>query len=140
MNAIMGYSEMLAEDAEDDGHGEMVPDLEKVNAAGKHLLSLINDILDLSKIKAGRMDLYLESFDLRVMLDEAVATVAPLIAKNHNEFVADFGAGLGSVRADLTKLRQAIFNLLSNAAKFTEAAPPRLPLAARLETMATGYC
>jgi PAS domain S-box-containing protein len=120
MNAIIGYSEMLAEDAEDEGHDEMIPDLQKINTAGKHLLALINDILDLSKIEAGRMDLYLERFDLRQMLDEAVATVMPLISKNGNQLVTDFADDIGSVRVDLTKLRQALFNLLSNAAKFTE--------------------
>jgi signal transduction histidine kinase/CheY-like chemotaxis protein len=120
MNAIIGYSEMLAEDAQDEGHDEMIPDLIKINAAGKHLLALINDILDLSKIEAGRMDLYLERFDIRQMLDEAVDTVSPLIAKNNNRLVTVFGEDLGAIRADLTKLRQSLFNLLSNAAKFTE--------------------
>ena len=120
MNAIIGYSEMLAEDAEDEGLDGMIPDLAKINAAGKHLLALINDILDLSKIEAGRMDLYLERFDLRKILDEAAATVVPLVAKNNNQFVTEFSDDLGTVRADLTKLRQALFNLLSNAAKFTE--------------------
>ncbi len=120
MNAIIGYSEMLAEDAEEEGHQEMVPDLKKVTSAGKHLLALINDILDLSKIEAGRMDLYLERFSLRQMLEEALATVAPLVAKNHNQLVVSFGDDLGEIRADLTKLRQTLFNLLSNAAKFTE--------------------
>ena len=120
MNAIIGYSEMLAEDAEEEGHQAIVPDLNKINAAGKHLLALINDILDLSKIEAGRMDLYLERFGLRQMLEEALATVAPLMAKNHNRLVTNFGDGLGEIRADLTRLRQALFNLLSNAAKFTE--------------------
>jgi PAS domain S-box-containing protein len=132
MNAIIGYSEMLAEDAEDEGHDEMVPDLEKINAAGKHLLALINDILDLSKIEAGRMDLFLETFDLRQMLDEAVATVMPLIAKNENELETDFADDLGNVRVDLTKLRQALFNLLSNAAKFTNNGT--ITLAAKRET------
>jgi CheY-like chemotaxis protein/anti-sigma regulatory factor (Ser/Thr protein kinase) len=111
---------MLAEDAEDEGHDEMVPDLEKINAAGKHLLALINDILDLSKIEAGRMELFLETFDLRKMLNEAVATVMPLITKNENKLETDFADDLGDVRVDLTKLRQALFNLLSNAAKFTD--------------------
>ena len=119
MNAIIGYSEMLAEEAEDDGLDAMIPDLEKINSAGKHLLSLINDILDLSKIEAGRVDLYLERFELAQMLDEAVSTVSPLITKNDNELVTEFGDNLGQIRADLTKLRQALFNLLSNAAKFT---------------------
>jgi CheY-like chemotaxis protein len=120
MNAIIGYSEMLAEDAEDDGHDEIIPDLEKINAAGKHLLALINDILDLSKIEAGRMDLFLETFDLHQMLEEAVATVKPLITKNDNRLSTEFADNLGNVRVDLTKLRQALFNLLSNAAKFTK--------------------
>jgi signal transduction histidine kinase/DNA-binding response OmpR family regulator len=120
MNAIIGYSEMLAEDADDEGHDGMIPDLHKISAAGKHLLSLINDILDLSKIEAGRMGLFLERFDVREVLDEAIGTVAPLIATNGNELVTDFGEGLGSIRADLTKVRQSLFNLLSNAAKFTE--------------------
>jgi PAS domain S-box-containing protein len=120
MNAIIGYSEMLAEDAEEEGREETVPDLRKITAAGKHLLALINDILDLSKIEAGRMDLYLERFGLRQMLEEALATVAPLVAKNQNQLVSDLGDDLGEIRADLTKLRQIVFNLLSNAAKFTE--------------------
>jgi len=120
MNAIIGYSEMLAEDAEDDGHDEIIPDLEKINAAGRHLLALINDILDLSKIEAGRMDLFLETFDLHQMLDEAVATVTPLITKNDNRLATDIADNIGNVRVDLTKLRQALFNLMSNAAKFTK--------------------
>jgi len=119
MNAIIGYSEMLAEEAEDDGLDQMIPDLNKINAAGKHLLALINDILDLSKIEAGRMDLYLERFDLRQMLDEAVDTIMPLINQNKNRLVTDFEPDLGVVRVDLTKLRQSLFNLLSNASKFT---------------------
>ena len=131
MNAIIGYSEMLAEDAEDEGHDEMIPDLDKINSAGKHLLALINDILDLSKIEAGRMDLYLERFDLRQMLDEAVATVAPLASKNNNHLTTNFADDLGVVRSDLTKMRQALFNLLSNASKFTHEGT--ITLAARRE-------
>jgi len=120
MNAIIGYSEMLQEEAEDLGQPDLIPDLEKINAAGKHLLSLINDILDLSKIEAGRMDLYLERFDLAHILDEVVSTVSPMIEKNTNRLELQLQDGLGSMRADLTKIRQALFNLLSNAAKFTE--------------------
>ncbi|MCG6899300.1 MAG: response regulator [Gammaproteobacteria bacterium] len=119
MNAIIGYSEMLQEEAADSGQQEFIPDLEKINAAGKHLLSLINDILDLSKIEAGRMDLYLERFDLKAMLTDVISTVSPLIEKNRNTLEVDFADDLGTMRADLTKLRQALFNLLSNAAKFT---------------------
>jgi PAS domain S-box-containing protein len=136
MNAIIGYSEMLAEDAEDEGYDEMVPDLGKITAAGRHLLALINDILDLSKIEAGRMDLYLERFDLAEMLTEAASTVAPLIDQNANRLVTEFPADLGSIRADLTKVRQALFNLLSNAAKFTKEGT--VTLSARRETTDEG--
>jgi signal transduction histidine kinase/CheY-like chemotaxis protein len=120
MNAIIGYSEMLTEDAEDEGHDDMVPDLKKINAAGKHLLSLINDVLDLSKIEAGRMDLYLEDFDLREMIEESGTTIAPLVERKNNRLELRLADDLGSMHADLTKVRQALFNLLSNASKFTE--------------------
>jgi PAS domain S-box-containing protein len=120
MNAIIGYSEMLTEDAEDDGYEELVPDLEKINSAGRHLLSLINDVLDLSKIEAGHKDLFLETFDVAQTLHEVVATALPMIEKNGNEFVEDYGDDLGEMHTDLTKVRQALFNLVSNAAKFTE--------------------
>ncbi|MGD9341356.1 MAG: response regulator, partial [Chromatiales bacterium] len=119
MNAIIGYSEMLVEEMEEEGVTEYTDDLKKINGAGKHLLSLINDILDLSKIEAGRMDLYLERFDLKDMLVESAQTVEPLMGKNNIRFRTDFDGDLGNVRLDLTKLRQALFNLLSNAAKFT---------------------
>ncbi|MBE7552324.1 MAG: response regulator [Anaerolineales bacterium] len=120
LNAIIGYSEMLQEEAEDLGQAEFVPDLQKINAAGKHLLSLISDILDLSKIEAGRMDLYLENFDLATMIKDVVTTIQPLIQKNKNTLVIEGSEPLGSMYADLTKVRQIIFNLLSNASKFTE--------------------
>ena len=119
MNAIIGYSEMLSEDAEDEGYEELVPDLERINSAGKHLLSLINDVLDLSKIEAGHMDLFTETFDLGRTLHEVVTTALPMIVKNGNEVVEDYGDDLGEMHADLTKVRQALFNLISNAAKFT---------------------
>ena len=120
MNAIIGYSEMLTEDAEDDGYEELVPDLERINSAGRHLLSLINDVLDLSKIEAGHMDLFLETFDLRQTLNDVVTTARPMIEQNGNEFVEDYGDDLGEMHADVTKVRQALFNLISNAAKFTK--------------------
>jgi signal transduction histidine kinase len=119
MNAIIGYSEMLTEDAEDEGLDEMVGDLNKINAAGKHLLSLINDVLDLSKIEAGRMELYLETFDLRQMLDDVASTAQPLFEKNNNGFVLDVDERVAEAHLDVTKVRQSLFNLLSNAAKFT---------------------
>ncbi len=119
MNAIIGYSEMLIEEIEEEDGEDYVDDLRKISTAGKHLLALINDILDLSKIESGRMDLYLERFELKTMLDDAATTIAPLMAKNNLRFDTDYPDDLGVVRADLTKLRQALFNLLSNAAKFT---------------------
>jgi signal transduction histidine kinase/CheY-like chemotaxis protein/HAMP domain-containing protein len=120
LNAIIGYSEMLQEEAEELGHTDFTPDLQKIDAAGKHLLALINDILDLSKIEAGRMDLYLETFDLATMLRDVETTVQPLVEKNANTLVVQHADTLGSMRADLTKVRQALFNLLSNACKFTK--------------------
>ncbi|MBI4783342.1 MAG: PAS domain-containing protein [Oscillatoriophycideae cyanobacterium NC_groundwater_1537_Pr4_S-0.65um_50_18] len=121
LNAIIGYSEILQEDAEDLGYEDMVPDLEKIRGAGKHLLGLINDILDISKIEAGKMDLYLETFDLEQVIFEVENTIQPLVQKNHNRLEIVRSGNLGLMHADLTKLRQSLFNLLSNAAKFTEA-------------------
>ncbi len=119
LNAIIGYSEMLEEEAEDLGYEDLAPDLKKIQGAGNHLLDLINNILDLSKIEAGRMELYLETFEVAKMIDEVKFTVAPLVDKNQNQFVIEMG-DVGTMRADLTKVRQTLFNLLSNAAKFTE--------------------
>ena len=120
LNAIIGYSEMLEEEAVESGQADSVPDLKKINGAGKHLLALINDILDLSKIEAGKMELYLETFDLQVMLEDVAATTRLLVQKKSNQLEIRFSAELGTMRADLTKVRQALFNLLSNASKFTE--------------------
>ena len=121
MNAIIGYSEMLTEEAQDLGQEEFIPDLQKINAAGKHLLALINDILDLSKIEAGRMDLYLETFDIQGMVRDVSTTMQPLVDKNSNRLVIDIAPDAGSMHADLTKVRQGMFNLLSNACKFTQS-------------------
>ena len=126
LNAIIGYSEMLQEEAEDLGSKELVPDLEKIHGAGKHLLGLINDILDLSKIEAGKMTLYLEEFDVAKMVQEVASTVQPLVAKNGNRLEVTCPADIGTMRADLTKVRQTLFNLLSNASKFTEKGVIRL--------------
>lgn len=120
LNAVLGYSEILLEDAELDGRGEQIADLQKISAAGKHLLAMVNDILDISKIEAGKMALHIESVDIDRLLDEVESTARPMAAKNTNSFVVNRGAALGSMRADATKLRQAIFNLLSNAGKFTQ--------------------
>ncbi|HWA87902.1 MAG TPA: response regulator [Opitutus sp.] len=120
MNAIIGYSEMLTEEAEDLGQDSFVPDLKKIHAAGKHLLGLINDVLDLSKIEAGKMTLYLEDFSVPAMVTEVAATIHPLIEKNGNQLLVECPPDLPAMRADVTKVRQMLFNLLSNAAKFTE--------------------
>jgi signal transduction histidine kinase/DNA-binding response OmpR family regulator len=121
MNAIIGYSEMLTEEAQDAGQEDFIPDLGKINAAGRHLLALINDILDLSKIEAGKMDLYLETFSVQDMVRDVAATMQPLVDKNANKLVIDIAPEIGSIRADLTKVRQGLFNLLSNASKFTQS-------------------
>ena len=120
MNAIIGYSEMLMEESEDLGQEDFIPDLQKIHGAGKHLLSLINDILDLSKIEAGRMELYLENFEISTLINDVVATINPLVAKNSNNLKINCAENLGIMHADLTKVRQSLFNLLSNASKFTE--------------------
>jgi signal transduction histidine kinase len=120
LNAIIGYSEMLQEEAEEIGGEAFIPDLQKVNAAGKHLLGLINDILDLSKIEAGRMDLYLEDFEVGQLVRDVQAIVQPLMEKNGNTLIVSCPDDVGSIHADLTKVRQTLFNLLSNAAKFTD--------------------
>ncbi|MEG4005103.1 PAS domain S-box protein [Microcoleus sp. Pol11C1] len=120
LNAIIGYSDILKEDAEDLGCEDFIPDLQKIQTAGKHLLSLISDILDISKIEAGRMELYLETFNPVNLIDEVVSTVKPLVDKNSNKFEVDCGSDLGMMYADITKTRQILLNLLSNAAKFTE--------------------
>jgi DNA-binding response OmpR family regulator len=119
MNAIIGYSEMLMEEAEDLGQDDFIPDLKKIHGAGKHLLNLINDILDLSKVEAGRMELYLETFGIKNLINETVATIHPLIEKNNNTFEFNLADDLNEMHADLTKVRQSLFNLLSNASKFT---------------------
>jgi signal transduction histidine kinase/HAMP domain-containing protein len=120
LNAIIGYSEMLQEEAHDQQAEGFVPDLQRINAAGKHLLELINAVLDLSKIEAGKMDVYLETFEVAPLVRDVAAVLEPLAQKNANRLEVAAAPGVGTMRADLTKLRQALFNLLSNACKFTE--------------------
>lgn len=120
LNAVIGYSEMLQEEAQDLGQESFLPDLKKINAAGKHLLALINDILDLSKIEAGKMELYLEYFDLSSMVQDVATTLSPLVDKNKNKLEVTTAGELGRMYADVTKVRQILFNLLSNSSKFTK--------------------
>ncbi|CAA9324474.1 Adenylate cyclase [uncultured Microcoleus sp.] len=120
LNAIIGYSEMLQEETAELGYDELIPDLDKIRSSGKHLLSLINDILDISKIEAGRMDLYLETFDIAALIEEVASTAAPLIEKNGNTLNLHQISNIGTMHGDITKVQQILLNLLSNAAKFTQ--------------------
>jgi signal transduction histidine kinase/DNA-binding NarL/FixJ family response regulator len=120
LNAIIGYSEMLEEEAQDSSSVETVQDLQKIKSAGKHLLALINDVLDLSKIEAGKMSLHLETFEVSGMIEEIVTTLQPAIRKNSNTLRVRLADEVGMMEADITKVRQILFNLLSNACKFTD--------------------
>ena len=120
LNAIIGYSEMLEEDTRASGNAGFAEDLHKIRSAGKHLLGLINDVLDLSKVEAGKMKLFLETFDVSGVVDEAVATAQPLAEKNGNTLEVRLAPDVGQLREDVTKVRQVLLNLLSNACKFTE--------------------
>ncbi len=135
MNAIIGYSEMLLEEAEDTGEKWMEPDLKKILSSAKHLLQLINDILDLSKIEAGRMTVFLEPVDILQTAKDVTATVGPLVAKNANTFELHCPEDIGAMHTDLTKLRQTLFNLLSNASKFTEKGKITLEIERRADGM-----
>jgi CheY-like chemotaxis protein len=120
LNAIIGVTEMLQEDARDLGREDEKEPLERVLRAGRHLLALINDILDLSKIEAGKMELHLESFPFAPLIEDVVKTIQPLAEKNGNELVVDCAPDIGVMRGDQTRVRQALLNLGSNANKFTE--------------------
>ncbi len=120
LNAIIGYSELMQEQAADDGLETYVHDLTRIHSSGKHLLSLINDVLDLSKIEAGRMEIYIEQLDIQEVIDNVAATIKPLVDKNHNTFVVECDSDIGQMYADVTRVRQCLFNLLSNACKFTK--------------------
>ena len=120
LNAIIGYSEMVEEEVTDVGHPELAPDLQKIRAAGRHLLALINDILDLSKIEAGKLELFVEPFDVADTVRDVTTTIRPLVEKNANRLEVRCADALGTMRSDLVKVRQALLNLLSNACKFTD--------------------
>ena len=120
LNAIIGVTEMLLEDARDLKREDEIEPLDRVLRAARHLLALINDILDLSKIEAGRMELHLESFPLAPLIEDVVKTIEPLAAKNGNRILVDCGADIGTIHADQIRFRQALLNLASNANKFTD--------------------
>lgn len=129
LNAIIGYSDILVEDAQELGNKQTVSDLDKIRNAGKHLLRLIDDILDISKIEADKMELCLESFDVGGLIEEVAVTVKPLIEKNGNVLHVNIGEGIGAMHADLMKVQQVLLNLLSNAAKFSTAGRIELDVA-----------
>jgi signal transduction histidine kinase len=126
LNAIIGYSELLREEAEDRGETSEMADLDRIGVAGRHLLSLVNEVLDLSKVEAGKTELSVDEFDVRVLIEEIVDTITPLVGARCNRLAVDCPADIGMMRSDPTKLRQVLLNLLSNAAKFTEAGDIRL--------------
>ena len=119
LNAIIGYSEILEEESQERGQAQFTPDLQKIQGAGKHLLALIDDILDLSKIEAGKMALRLEEFEVPELVEEMVSTLHPTVEKNRNRLDVHLAKEVGTMRADITKVRQILFNLVSNACKFT---------------------
>jgi len=126
LTAIIGYSELIQEEVEDLECLQLVPDLEKIRQAGQQQLMLINDVLDLSKIEAGKMELVLEHFDVSSWMNDIVNTARPLVEKNQNTLETFSADGLGTMYADSTKVRQILLNLLSNAAKFTHEGHIRL--------------
>ena len=132
MNAIIGYSEMLAEEAVEVGQEGFVPDLHKIQSAGKHLLELINDVLDLSKIESGKMTLYCENIDIAGMIRDIESTMLPAVQKNGNTLTVEMPDDIGVMHSDLTKIRQTLFNLLSNAAKFTKAGKIQIAISTQL--------
>jgi signal transduction histidine kinase len=129
LNAILLYADLLRDEASDRGLDELQPDLKKIHGAARHLLTLINDVLDLSKIESGKLELLFETFDVPAMLRDVVTTIEPLAQRNGNALVVSFPDDLGGMNADQTKVRQCLYNLLSNACKFTEAGAVRLEVA-----------
>ena len=120
LNAIIGYSEMLMEDASDEGLEDFVEDLDKIHSSGTHLLTLINDLLDISKIEAGKMELHLENFNLKDLVSLIEATTKPLLDKNSNKFVVKIDKSIETMKSDETKLKQVLLNMISNSSKFTK--------------------
>ena len=133
LNAIIGYSEILQEEAEELEIEDFIPDLQKIHGAGKHLLELINNILDLSKVEAGRMELFLETVDVSAVVDDVTATIRPLVDKKLNSLIVEYTEELKPIHTDVTKLRQCLLNLLSNANKFTQNGKITLKIALKTE-------
>ena len=140
LNAIIGYSEMLQEEASDDGHDSYLDDLGKIHRSGRYLLELINGVLDLAKIEAGKMEVFLEDFDVAELVRGVEGTILPLVRKNQNRLELAGLDDLGSMHSDVTKLRQMLFNLLSNASKFTSSGTIRLEAARTTEPDGDWLC
>ena len=119
LNAIIGYSELIREVSLELNHSEFAQDAENIQVAGKHLLSLINNVLDLSKIEAGKMDVHMEKIDVKNLLDELESTISPLLDQNNNQLIVEIEGSVDKITSDITKLRQILINLTSNANKFT---------------------
>jgi signal transduction histidine kinase/ActR/RegA family two-component response regulator len=136
LNAIIGYSEMLHEEAAEEKNQQLAKDLDRILSAGRHLLSLISSVLDLSKIEAGKMQLYLEDVSVPEMVKDIVSTLSPLVAENSNSLVVDCAEDVGLIHVDAVKLRQALINVIGNAAKFTHAG--RITLSVERESQLDG--
>ena len=126
LNAVIGYSELLIEEAEDEGYTDKIKDLVRIRTAGRHLLTLINDVLDLSKIEAGKMELLLEVFDVTPLIEETASMLAPLLLQNNNDFSYTLSDNHITMCSDITRVKQILFNLLSNASKFSQNASIKL--------------
>jgi len=134
LNAIIGYSELLGDEAKVNHHNDYLEDLEKITTSGNHLLALINNVLDLSKIEAGKVEVYPETFQVTDLVSEIVSTLRPLSEKNHNNLTVEFKDNAKLMCSDLTKIKQILFNVLSNAIKFTENGQISLTVSTRTET------
>ena len=120
LNAIIGYSELLQEDCQEQGYTALVEDLETIHSAGTHLLALINNVLDFSKLESGKTSLFIEPFEIGPVLEDVARTIEPLVQQNRNQLQLHYGDTIGSMTSDVVKIRQILLNLLSNAAKFTQ--------------------
>lgn len=140
LNAIIGYSEILQEDASLLGQEELVVDLQKIYQAGKHLLDLINDILDMTKIEAGKLEIYFNNFDVPMLVWDTSKTIQPLLSKNNNQLNIDCDLKLGDIRADITRLRQVLLNVLSNACKFTKSGEIQVKVSREISPKGEYFC
>ena len=140
LNAIIGYSEMLQEDAALLGLDDFEDDLQKIYRSGKHLLDLINDILDMTKIEAGKLEIYYDNFDVPMLVWDASQTIQPLLLKNNNRLEIECDRQLGEIRADMTRVRQVLLNVLSNACKFTKSGVIKIQVTRQNSALGEIFC